>query len=303
MKNLNLRNLYFFGSIIIILAIFYNPLKQLTALSFQSELYSHFLLIPVVSLFFMYMNRKAIFSEVSYTFKAGVPIVLSGALIFGIGKSDYFKLNQNDHLSLMMFAMVMCIVGTYLVIFGNRSFRKALFPLLFLIFIIPIPTLILDPLIRSLQVGSAEFTYVIFKIIGLPVFRDGMVFELPGVAIEVAKECSGIRSSLALVITSIIAGYLFLRTGWKRILLVILIFPITILKNAIRITTLTLLAVYVDIGFLTGGFLHRSGGIFFFLLALILLAPVLLFLKKTEKNPNDKEKGERIKVKGGIPAS
>ena len=293
MKILNLRNLYFLSSIILFLAIFYSPLKQLAGLSFESELYSHFLLIPVVSLFFLWVNRKALFERVSYSFKAGFPIVLAGILIFGIVESNYFQLNQNDYLSLMMFAMLACILGIFLVFFGSRSFRKALFPLLFLIFIIPIPTLILDPLIRILQVGSAHFTYVIFKIIGLPVFRDGMVFELPGIAIEVAKECSGIRSSLALVITSIIAGYLFLQTGWKRIVLVLSIFPVTILKNAIRITTLSLLAIYVDIGFLTGGFLHRGGGILFFLLALTLLAPVLLFLKKTEKKPTSKKAASR----------
>ena len=130
-----------------------------------------------------------------------------------------------------------------------------------------------------------------------------MVFELPGIAIEVAKECSGIRSSLALIITSVIAGYLFLQTGWRRIVLVLLIFPLMIIKNAVRISTLSLLAVYVDEGWLTDSFLHRSGGIFFFLLALTLLAPVLLFLKKSEKKPTNKEKGERRKVKGSIAAS
>ena len=296
MKTLNLRNLYFLGSVILVLVIFYNPVTQLAALSFQSELYSHFFLIPVVSLYFMYMNRKAIFIETSYSLKTGVPIILAGILIFGIGKSNYFQLNQNDYLSLMMFAMLACILGIFLGFFGSRSFRKALFPLLFLIFIIPIPTLILDPLIRILQVGSAHFTYVIFKIIGLPVFRDGMVFELPGIAIEVAKECSGIRSSLALIITSIIAGYLFLQAGWKRIVLVLSIFPVTIIKNAVRITTLSLLAIYVDKSCLTGSFLHSSGGIFFFLLALTFLAPILLFLKKTEKETTDKEKGERLKA-------
>jgi len=265
------------------LGMFYSPLKQLAALSFESELYSHFLLIPVVSLFFLWVNRETIFNDVSYAISTGVPVVLAGGLIFGIGKSNYFKLNQNDDLSLMMFAMLACILGIFLLFFGSRSFRKALFPLLFLIFMIPIPTVILNPLIRFLQVGSANFTHVIFTIIGTPVFRDGMVFELPGITIEVAKECSGIRSSLALIITSTIAGYLLLQNGWKRFVLVISVFPITIFKNAFRITILSLLAAYVDKGFLTGGFLHRSGGVFFFLFALILLAPVLLFLKKSGK--------------------
>jgi exosortase len=279
------RNLYFFGCLILVLAIFHSLLTQLAELSFHNELYSHFLLIPVISLFFLWLNRQTIFEDVSYTFKAGVPIVLVGIFISGVGKSDYFKLNQNDYLSLMMFAMLTWVIGFFLLFFGSKAFRKALFPLLFLVFIIPIPTAILDPLIRILQVGSAHVTYVIFKIIGIPVFREGIVFELPGITIEVAKECSGIRSSLALIITSVIAGYLFLQAGWKRIVLVLSIFPLMIIKNAVRISTLSLLAVYVDESWLTDSFLHRSGGMFFFLLALTLLAPVLLFLKKSEKNP------------------
>ena len=161
---------------------------------------------------------------------------------------------------------------------------------------IPIPTVILDPLIRILQVGSAHFTYAIFKIIGIPVFRDGMIFELPGIAIEVAKECSGIRSTLALIITSVIIGYLFLQSSAKRIILVLTIFPLTIIKNAIRITTLSLLAVYVDKSFLTGSFLHHSGGIIFFLIALVLLAPFLFFLRKLENKPTSEKAATSLPV-------
>jgi exosortase/archaeosortase family protein len=123
-----------------------------------------------------------------------------------------------------------------------------------------------------------------------------MAFELPGVAIEVAKECSGIRSTLALLITSIMAGYLFLESGWNRIILVLSIFPLTILKNAFRIITLSLLAVYMDKSWLTGSFLHQSGGIFFFLLALAILFPVFLLLRKTEKKPTSEKAATSLPV-------
>jgi len=278
-----MRHLYFIIFILLLVALFFVPLKALTELSFDSELYSHFLLIPVVSLYFFIMDRKAIFAKYSYSISAGLSLIVAGLLLYWLGNSSFVELNRNDYLALMMFSFFICINGGFIGLYGIRTFRRALFPLLFLIFIIPIPTAILDPFIRILQVGSAHFTYAIFKIIGIPVFRDGMIFELPGIAIEVAKECSGIRSSLALIITSLIAGYLFLQTGWRRIVLVLSIFPLMILKNAIRISTLSLLAVYVDKSFLTGSFLHSSGGIFFFLLALALLAPVLLFLRKTEQ--------------------
>jgi exosortase/archaeosortase family protein len=77
---------------------------------------------------------------------------------------------------------------------------------------------------------------------------------------------------------------LFLRTPWKILLFVVLVFPVSIVKNAIRIVTLTLLSIYVDPGFLRGN-LHHDGGFVFFLLALAILFPVLLLLQKSEGRP------------------
>jgi exosortase len=115
----------------------------------------------------------------------------------------------------------------------------------------------------------------------MPVLRDACVFHLPGISIEVAPQCSGIRSSLALVITCVLAGHMFLETTWKKALLVLAVLPITMLKNGIRIVTLSVLAVYVDRGFLESS-LHRDGGILFFILALLLMAPILFVLRKSE---------------------
>jgi exosortase/archaeosortase family protein len=74
---------------------------------------------------------------------------------------------------------------------------------------------------------------------------------------------------------------LFLRTAWKKLLFILLAFPLALLKNAIRIVTLTLLSIYVDPSFLTGN-LHNRGGFVFFLLALAILAPILMLLEKSE---------------------
>jgi len=99
----------------------------------------------------------------------------------------------------------------------------------------------------------------------------------------VAEQCSGIRSSIALIITSVLAGYLFLKSGWSRLILVLSFFPITVFKNGMRIVTLSLLASYVDMRFITGSWLHKSGGIPFFAMGLALMAPVLWVLMKTEE--------------------
>src|SRR5438093_1110184 len=135
--------------------------------------------------------------------------------------------------------------------------------------------------IGSLQTGSAEVSYALFQLIGVPVFRTGFELALPGVTIEVAKECSGIRSSLALLFTSLLAGHLLLRSAVRKTALALMTVPLLIVKNGVRIVTLSALAIYADPSFLTGK-LHRDGGFVFFLLALAMLAAARWLLQRAE---------------------
>jgi exosortase len=153
--------------------------------------------------------------------------------------------------------------------------------LLFLVFAIPIPEPLLSKIIFLLQKGSSDVAEVFFRLGGVPYLRQGFVFELPGVAIRVAEECSGIRSTLALLITTVLAGHLFLRSPWKKLLLCLAVVPLAILKNGLRIMALSTLAIYVDPDFLYGD-LHKHGGIVFFLVVLVPLALLLKWLQRGE---------------------
>ena len=93
-----------------------------------------------------------------------------------------------------------------------------------------------------------------------------------------ARECSGIRSSIALLVLAILVGHFFLRTWWKQVIFVLAGFVVMIVKNGIRIVTLTMLASYVDPGFLYGN-LHREGGVVFFMIGLLLMVPVFWILQ------------------------
>jgi len=146
---------------------------------------------------------------------------------------------------------------------------------------IPVPAFIMEKIIVFLQIGSTEFADFLFWVSQAPYYREGFVFHLPSMSVEVAPQCSGIRSALALFITALLAGYLFLNSRWRRVILVLCVFPITMFKNGIRITTLTLLGTYVDPRILQSD-LHREGGIPFFILALFLMAPILYWLRKSE---------------------
>ena len=166
--------------------------------------------------------------------------------------------------------------------YGRVALQAACFQLLFLFFIIPIPNFLLEETIFLLQMGSAEVTDGLFKLTGVPVYREGLIFDLPGLTIYVAEECSGIRSSLALLITSLLAGHLFLRSRWSKVFLSSAIVPIALFKNGLRIVSVSLLTIYVDRGFIAGN-LHRRGGVLFFLLSLMILALVLRLLQRLEE--------------------
>ncbi len=275
--------------------VYFQPIGVLVALALKSELYSHIGLIPLVCFFFIWTRRKAIFEVNSRSIIAGAAVVAVGMVPYGIAlafqEQMYFLFVRNgslpnDYLSLCMAGFVAWVIGCFIAVYGVNAFIKARFPLLFLVFIIPVPMALMTAVMRLLQYASAEAADIVFSLAGVPYHRNGMTFELPNVAILVAEQCSGIRSSLSLIILSIITGYMFLGTVSRRVGLALAIFPITVVKNAFRIVTITLLANYVDLRFIEDHWIHRSGGIPFFAVALAMFIPMVWVLRRTEA-PSD----------------
>ena len=269
--------------------LFWEPVKLLIHFSFQYVHFSHIFLIPPLSLILILWERKRVFSSIGSSYRPGLLLLLVAAVLYGVASRNSFVLSQHDYLSVSTLALVLTWLGLFVLFYGLRSFRAAAFPLLFLLLMVPVPEVLLWKIISALQEGSAAVAHGLFELSGVPTYRDGFLFTLPGLTIEVAEECSGIRSSIALFVTSLLAGHLFLRSGWGRIVLTLSIIPLAILKNGLRIVVITLLGIHVDQGFLTG-YLHHRGGIVFFLLSLSLLAIVLGMLQRFEKR-NRREDG------------
>ena len=198
-------------------------------------------------------------------------------------------MNENDFYSLVLFSILLFWTGGFVLVYGLRAARSAAFPLAFLLFAVPIPSTVLERIILFLQWGSTAAAHGLFALTGVPFLREGTVFTLPTVSIEVAPQCSGIRSTIALLITGVLGSKLFLQSPWRRVALVLSVFPITIFKNGIRITALTLMGAYVDVKILTKSALHSNGGVLFFALALLLLGVVLWMLRKTESGRGSPE--------------
>jgi exosortase len=256
-------------------------LRALIDHSRQDMSASHLVLIPLVSAALMIRSRNDIFSSLRWSPIGAAGLGLLGAGVWLSAVASHASGDAANWLTPAVALLVILWVAGFLLCYGGRAARAALFPLLFLGFTIPIPALILDPAVALLKSGSTEVVAGLFTLSGTPFHREGFVFSLPSVVIEVADECSGIRSSIALLLTSLLAGHLFLEKRWTKTLLVFVVLPITMLKNGVRIVGLSLLAVHVDPGFLTGQ-LHHEGGIVFFAIALAMLAPLFGVLRTLE---------------------
>lgn len=262
--------------------IFYNTMTALVKYSLQDESSSHIILIPLISFFLLYIERQTVFSITRASIATGIGLALGGLILDWLAGRSPFPQDGNWPLSLETLALVLVWIGGFVLFYGFVASRAATFPLLFLLLMVPLPAVILDWIIRALQEGSTDGAYLIFQAVGTPVSRNGFLLSLPGVTIEVAKECSSIRSSIALLITCLLAAHMYLRSAWKIAVLLVLGLLLSVVKNAIRIATLTLLSIYVDPSFLTGR-LHHEGGFVFFFLALLLLWPVFLWLERSDK--------------------
>jgi exosortase len=289
--NLWIRNGLSLLLLLAAVAWFWQPLVSLFSLTQQQEHYSHIVLIPCLSLYVLYLDRKAILASREWS-----PWI--GSLVIGLGAWCYWSADAEifapDQLSMTILALVVMCWGIFVSCFGITLCRKGSFGLLFLLFMVPFPSFLLDAVIGFLQRSSAEATAVLFSVLGIPVFRQGFVFSLSNFSIHVAEECSGIRSALSLFITSLVAGHVFLRSAWTKMGLVAVVVPLAIVKNAFRIVGLSLLANYVDPTFITDSTLHRNGGIPLFLLSLVVLLSLAWLLRRFENKFGHFPPKERI---------
>jgi exosortase C (VPDSG-CTERM-specific) len=284
----NHRNTWRFWSgicfVILLLAAFGQPLLALANYAAHSALYSYILLIPFVSAYLLYLRRDQLPKKHVADLRAGM-VFLAGGL--GVFLSTYWlnlagrALADNYNLVLVTFSFLCCLAAGGFFFLGRDWMQAAAFPLAYLIFIVPMPDAMADTLETASKYASAEVANLLFHLSGTPFLRAGNIFELPNITIEVAQECSGIRSSWVLFMTSILAANLFLKTRWRRFALVGFVIPLAILRNGFRILVIALLCVNIGPQMLNS-LIHRRGGPVFFVLSLIPFFLVLGWLRKGE---------------------
>jgi exosortase len=260
--------------IAISLAIWFRSLLSTFALALHDDQYTHILLIVPVSVALIFLDWKSPEASTRFSLSWGAILLASAALATVFANLRSIGLQPDEQLAANMLALVLWWIGSFILCFDVRAFRRAVFPLGFLLWMVPLPEIVLGPVVRLLQQGSAESAHLLFATIGVPVAQDGTLLTIPGLTIEVARECSSIRSSLMLVVTTMVLAQMLLRSPWRKALVIALAIPLSVVKNGLRIFVLGMLGTRVDPSFLSGR-LHHQGGIIYFLIA---LAAIFLLL-------------------------
>jgi exosortase len=246
-----------------------------------NEAYTHILLIVPLSIALIYMQWRMLPRSFESSAAAGSLLLAGALLIAGFARWGTSGVPGDLQLSLSMFALVTWWIASVVFCFGLQAFRLFLFPLCFLFWTVPLPAAALNWIVLFLQDESAVAARILFWMAGVPVTQDGTVLDIPGLTIEVAQECSSIRSSLVLIVMTMVLAHLFLSSWWRKALIIAAAIPLAVAKNGLRIFVIAELGTRVDPGFLDGN-LHHHGGVVFLAIAVVIVIMLIWILRRNE---------------------
>jgi exosortase C (VPDSG-CTERM-specific) len=270
----------------LLLVCFSRPLLELLRFTAHNDLFSYIPLIPGITAYLIWTERQKITAEVCPSrLGAAVAFVIGAGIAGGwwLGSRAGWEITSQDYLALMTLSFLFFFWGACLALPGWKIMRDAAFPAAFLIFAVPLPSSWEENIDVFFQYSSAMTAKVFYTLAGTPALRSGLRIDLPGFSLVVAPECSGIHSTVVLLITSLLAGYMFLRRNSLRAILALSILPLAILRNGFRIFVIGELCVHISTKMIDSP-IHRKGGPIFFALSLIPLFLLLVFLRKRDLN-------------------
>ncbi len=225
--------------------------------------YSHGFLVPFFALFLLWDKRPKLRGMAVKPSWSGLPLLALGVLtlFFGVYGAELF---------LSRISFVLIIAGLIWMFCGQAILREMLFPLGVLMLAIPFPEIVFNQITFPLQLLASRAASTLLPVLGVPVFREGNVIQLPIMKLEVAEACSGIRSLMSLFTLSVFYGYFLERTSTRRWIMALASIPIAVCANALRIVGTGLCVQYWDPS-KAEGFFHEFSGWVMFVISLTCL--------------------------------
>ncbi|MDD2671673.1 MAG: exosortase/archaeosortase family protein [Syntrophales bacterium] len=231
--------------------------------------FNHGFLIPIVSGYIVFLKRTRLaelLAEAPAGERGGALLIAAGIFMLAAGRL------ANEHF-VMRLSLPLIMAGSIRQIFGRAVLCELVFPIAYLVFMFPIPSILMEKITFPLQLVASGFAAILLDSAGVPVLREGNIIQLPDMSLEVAEACSGIRSLISLLALSAVFAYLFQKRQWKRAILVLSAVPTAMITNIIRVTGTGVLAHKFG-GKAAQGFYHDFSGWLVFVVAFAFLAGI-----------------------------
>lgn len=257
------------------IAFYYTTLVNLVSDWSTDDNYSHGFLIPIIAGYMIWQKREKLAAYPVAPSNWGIMVIIAGVLLHIAG-------NAAIELFTMRFSIIITLWGLILYVWGKHIAREVFVPIIYLIFMIPIPMLIWSKIAFPLQLFAATITANVVDAIGIPILREGNILHLPNTSLEVVDACSGLRSLTSLLALSGAFAYIVNLRIWNKWILFVSAIPIAIFVNVLRLTATAIMARYIGAK-AAEGFLHEMSGILVFVVAFVLLFGISTLLTRMEK--------------------
>lgn len=256
-----------------VLFVFYGTVETLVMTWWDKPEYNHCLLIlPIIA--YLINERREIFQKIAPKGNwLGLVPVLGGGMLWLLG-------DLADANVVRQFGLLILIQGCLLTILGDRVVRAMIFPIFYMVFLIPFG----DFLVPALQDSTLGFIIVALDLIGIPVFVEGLYLSIPAGDFHVAEACAGLRFLVATVALGTLMANVAYKTVGRQITVVILAFIVPIVANWFRASGIILIAHWSDMKYATGVDHLTFGWIFFAIVLLIFISIAMTF---TNRGLND----------------
>lgn len=260
---------------VIYIIVYYSQLVELIRLWSKNEDYGHGYAILPLSLWLIWKKREQISGA------QGSPPLWS-YLLFALWVVFYLFGTIGDVATVMYGSMVLFLMAAISLLLDGTAVRVLLFPLLFIVFMFPIPAEIYTRITNPLMLIASTMSANLLTALNVPILQEGNLLFLPNYRMEVVNACSGIRSLIAIMALALFMGYLFLTSNILRMLTFAISIPIAIFGNIFRIAVTAMLAYFVSTR-AAESYNHLFAGLTTFFLSLTILYACMEALAKCSK--------------------
>lgn len=215
--------------------LFWKVLVEMAKDWWNYDAYSQGMLLPPLALYVAWLNRSRTLAYPAAADSRGLLLTVSSCLLYllGIVAAEFFI----TRLSFVL--LVGALIWTF---WGMERLRTLSFPMLLLATMIPLPSIVYNSLATPLQLFASDIAARIAQAFSVSVYRDGNILQLANVTLGVAEACSGLNSLSALIVGSVLLGYLVCTGTASRILLFLSSVPLAIAVNVLRVSGTAILA-------------------------------------------------------------